>query len=298
LRLFASLTEDYEERFPTDSKELLKNDWWKALQFFFGRAFYQGRRDVISEEVERRVINVLSRYFSDEVIRDSEFDRMKEEGWKKVRQELEETIGKGKMGKKRDIVETIDTMMFVYSLPERNIVNYSVREIRLGKIHMHFRELQHAIEGVGPKISSLYLRDIVSLFDLGKCLRTEQDYRAVMPVDTWIRKITKSLGFVRQERPKDNEIIKAIVEKCKESNISPIRINQGIWYAGTHSFEACFDRVLKALEEMKKGIAQEASNQLLECIGILEVLISLEEDRDEIIRLKDHISRLSSLVQS
>lgn len=295
MKLFASLTKDYERRFLTEPRQPLENDWWKALQFFFDRVFYQGRRDDISAEVERRVIRVLSRYFSNEVIRDSEFERLKKENWKEVSQELRKTIGKGKMGKQRDIELTISTIKFVSSLQDKNLINYSVKKIKSGKIHVHSTELQDKIKGVGPKTSSLYLRDTVSLFSLENFLENEQDYEAVMPVDTWIRKITKSLGLVGQDDT-DNQIVRTIIEKCKDGNISPLEINQGIWYVGTHSFELCFDRVLKAIEEMKKGRAHEASNQLLECVGVLEVLSSLEEDPDERARLKDYVKRLSSSV--
>lgn len=126
LKLFASLTKDYERRFLPEPRQPLENDWWKALQFFFDRVFYQGRRDDISAEVERRVIRVLSKYFSNEVIRDSEFERLKKENWKEVSQELRKTIGKGKMGKQRDIELTISTIKFVSSLQDKNLINYCI----------------------------------------------------------------------------------------------------------------------------------------------------------------------------
>lgn len=297
LKLFASLTKDYEERFLTDSTEMLENDWWEALRFFFGRVFYQGRRDDISKEVERTVIEALMKHFGDKAKRDLEFERLKKENWNGVNKELKEKIGKRKIGKPLDIDLTVYTLNFISSpaIPDRNIVNYTVRKIKLGEISMHSKELQDKIRGVGPKISSLYLRDVVSLFDLENCLRNG-DYEAVMPVDTWIRKIAKNLEIVRNSKAKDNEIVRAIIDMCKENNISPIQINQGIWYIGTQRFEPCFNRVLKAMEETKKGRTQEASNQLVECAEILEVLSSLEKDQDERSYQENYKRRLLSLV--
>jgi len=293
-KIFESVTKDYEERFLTDSPQIIENDWWKALQFFFSRVFYQGRRDEVSEEVERRVIKATSGYFREEAIRDSEFERLKGGNWKEFRDELRKTIGRGKMGKPLDIDLTISTMEFVSQLRDKNIVNDSVRKIKLGKILVHSKELQR-IRGVGPKISSLYLRDIVSLFKLTNYLRNDQDFEVVMPVDTWIRKIAKSLRIV-EEDSKDNEIVRTVIQRCKENNISPIQINQGIWYIGTQSFEPCFNRVLKAVEEIKTGKTKAASNKLAECVGILEVLESLEEDKDERSRLENYRRRILSQV--
>lgn len=296
LKLFASLTKDYEERFLTESPGVIENDWWEALQFFFSKVFYRGRRDFISEEVERRVIASLSRYFNNVDIRDLEFDKLKEGNWKETREELMKEIGKGKIGSALDIDLTISTLTFVSSIQDKNIVNHSVTNIRSGQIYKHYNELQR-IRGMGPKVSSLYLRDLVSLFDLEEHLKNEQDFATVMPVDTWIRKITKSLR-IAGEKANDADIVSVLIKESEESNVSPILINQGIWYVGTRSFETCFDRILKAVEEMKQGENVEASKHLVECARILEVLLSLEKDQGQRSRLEDYRRRLLSLAHA
>ena len=274
---------------------MIERDWWTALQFFFSKVFYRGRRDFISERVERCVIEALSKYFGNEGTRDSEFDRLKEENWNEAREELRKGIGKGKIGSTLDIDLTICTLRFISSLPDKNIVNQSVEKIKSKQICMHSKELQE-IRGVGPKVSSLYLRDLVSLFDLEEHLENERDFATVMPVDTWIRKITKSLGIAGQ-MAKDAEIVSALIAESKKENVSPILINQGIWYVGTRSFECCFERVLRAIEEMGRGKTLEAPKHLAECVRILEVIGSLERGQHEKLLLEDYKRRLMHAVQ-
>lgn len=44
----------------------LQDDWWEALKYFLlVHAFYQGRRDDVSEQVAKKAHNVLSKYFDD-----------------------------------------------------------------------------------------------------------------------------------------------------------------------------------------------------------------------------------------
>ena len=47
-----------EELVPWD-KTKLTADWWYALLFFFGRSFYQGRRDSVSSQIKRTAVEAL-----------------------------------------------------------------------------------------------------------------------------------------------------------------------------------------------------------------------------------------------
>ena len=42
-----------------NNKELFTKDWYEALKFFFGKTFYQGRRDTISTNFLNKTIETL-----------------------------------------------------------------------------------------------------------------------------------------------------------------------------------------------------------------------------------------------
>jgi hypothetical protein len=122
--------------------ERLQQDWWEALKFFLSRAFYQGRRDDISERVEKKASEVLSRYFGDSTKREEIFSSLNRSNWDPLRVSLKHVIGKNKVGRGRDIEMVIDTFRFVSELPHKNIVRYSVEMIENGKTGQLWNKLQ------------------------------------------------------------------------------------------------------------------------------------------------------------
>jgi len=86
------------------------------------------------------------------------------------------------------------------------------------------------IRGIGTKIASLYLRDIVYLAKIPEETITDQYY--LQPVDTWIEQ-TLSIIFGK-EKPKtlvgQQEVI---VELCQAADVSPIAFSQGAWMLGS-----------------------------------------------------------------
>jgi len=229
-RYFAEDLKPYENR-------NLRNNWWEAFDFFLGRACYQGRRDSVSEEVNKRVRQVLIPFFENSN-RDKEYETLRQEEWKPLENQLREKIGKGKIGKARDIEMILSALYRIDSYPCRNIVNYSIQKIENGLVLEHYRELQdkqsaNGIVQVGPKIASFYLRDIVSLFKLGNSVDSDSAF-CLQPIDVWVRRIAKKLQIVNNEAD-DRTIQEAIVKKCEESNVSSFRFNQGVWYAGSYS---------------------------------------------------------------
>ena len=222
----------------------LCEDWWEALKFFFSRVFYQGRRDDISQRVEKVVREVLSEYFDDPLKRDHEFDRLMSQNWEEVRASLGEKIGKGKVGRRRDIEMTIETLKFISRLPGRNIVRYSMAEIEAGRLGEHWFELQ-GIKSVGEKTSSLYLRDLVVIMRLEGEI-SEEDEEYLQPLDTWVMRVCEELGLIEKkpETRKDRtELRRRIVETCREIDVSPIKFNMGAWYMATNALYLLLDRL-------------------------------------------------------
>jgi len=230
-----------------DPHELSKN-WWLALEFFLGRACFQGRRDDISERVYQEVIAVLSPLFGSEE-RTATYKRERSRQWETIESELNQRIGKGKVGKGRDVTMALSILNFIGRpiVPSLNIVNYSVLNIRKGEIERHYRELQGdqgGIVQVGSKIASFYLRDVISLYQLESEV-PEEFASCLQPVDVWVRRLANKIGLVG-DKASDEEIREAIVTLCREHGVSPAQFNQGAWYMGYFAFDLLLEMSVKA----------------------------------------------------
>lgn len=208
----------------------LKANWWNGLSLFLNHSFYQGRKDEVSELVEYAANEVLKKYFSGETT--NELDRV---DLKAVDDELRKKIGKGKIGKERDIEMIVEILKFVKALPERNLTIYSLDKISDGLVKEHFDELQ-TIRQIGPKIASFYIRDLISIYDLDDSVDYE-DLEFLQPIDVWVKRIAFAIGILEKRSEPENRVKKKIVEKCKEFNVSSIKFNQGAWYFGKNAFE-------------------------------------------------------------
>jgi len=215
------------------SRTGLEQDWWNSLEFFFDHAFYQGRRDDVSTRVKDAAEAVLR---ENKQLVDGGFlnnDR------KVLKEMLDSKIGKGKVGKKRDVAMVVSILEFLSTIPRRNIVAYTVKQIQDSTINSHYWELQNKIAQVGPKVASFYLRDVVSLFELWHEVSDEsQEY--LQPIDTWVRKLALKAKLAEQG-DSDEKIRASIVALCDQENVSPLQFNQGAWYLGYHSFDLLLD---------------------------------------------------------
>jgi len=84
------------------------------------------------------------------------------------------------------------------------------------------------IKGIGDKIASFLLRDIVCILDAE--MKIPLKHRIFLqPIDRWIKGIAKYLWKDINERTPDWVIAQRIVDKCEEFEISGVRFNQGAW---------------------------------------------------------------------
>ena len=96
----------------------LETDWWRAFNFFLGRACYQGRRDEQSDLVYEHACEVLEPFFSN-AQRDINYESQKGENWKEISTQLCEKIGKGKVGNARDVKMMISALEFYRYSPQQ-----------------------------------------------------------------------------------------------------------------------------------------------------------------------------------
>jgi len=223
-----------------DTDLMLKN-WWEGLQFFLSRSFYQGRRDTISMRVEEKAMNTLKKFIADN--ENNPIVLLNENNFLDIKNALKEVIGKGKIGRGRDIEMIISILKFVSDLEEKNIVNYSISKIKKGEVKEHFYELQKIIS-IGPKITSFYLRDLICMYSLDKDM-SKEDLIFLQPIDTWVRKVAFKIGIIDNINEQDQSVREKIVKACLDLGVSTIKFNQGAWFLGYNSFDIILENLNK-----------------------------------------------------
>ena len=116
----------------------------------------------------------------------------------------------------------------------------------------------NSIRGIGPKITSFFLRDLSE-----KChKKPPEDRELLQPIDVWIRRIVFTIRVDNwsaeneYDNRRDREIAEWIVEEAKKAKCNPERINMGMWYFGS---QVCgrskyrFDQIFRSLESAKKA---------------------------------------------
>jgi hypothetical protein len=98
------------------------------------------------------------------------------------------------------------------------------------------------INGIGPKIASLFLRDIAIFYGL----IPKRDRYRLQPVDVWVRRISMAL---MGRKASDMEIAHWIVKECQSMNIGAEAVNDGMWYFGSQIAASAYrlDRAVKDL---------------------------------------------------
>lgn len=231
------------DRFTTEylkpvSKDSLEIDWYAGLYLLLSTSFYQARLDEVSYRVEKAAINVLDKHFTGR-----DFSALTSCDLASLRAELGTVIGKGKVGMARDADMVIGILRFVSQLPEQNVTRYSVAAIERGDIKALFGDLIGII-GIGPKIASVYTRDLVDLYDLENRIAPE-DLSLLQPIDVWVRRVVYKIGIVGEEQLSDVDIQKRIVLACHDLGVSAMRFNQGAWYLGKNAFEIVIENLDK-----------------------------------------------------
>lgn len=232
----------------------LSKSWWYALLSFFSVSFLQGRRDELSNKFIKRTKEALNSYFSgDEIEKKNKLkllcNTVSPEIFLKERNDCnqKEALDNFSMllcekgvNRERDRKMVLHTLYFVNNLTEydNNIVSYSKTMILQGKLEELNRELQK-IFSVGPKITSLWIRDLVTIYGLEDSnTSSKQFWEYMFPVDTWVEQFYRFFKELREDSPNNNiniqKLVADIVEQCKKEALNPLKVNQGIWYSAKH----------------------------------------------------------------
>jgi len=106
-----------------------------------------------------------------------------------------------------------------------NIVTVTRQLLENGEVQKTYKVLKR-IRGIGPKITSLFLRDVADWFKIND-LPPDQRF-LLQPVDVWVRRTVEALNPMDKKR--DEDIARWICEESRKFNANPEKVNQGIWY--------------------------------------------------------------------
>ena len=133
----------------------------------------------------------------------------------------------------------LDVLKFV-SDDNQNIYNYLKNTIVNSGVKTAYEKLTK-MRAISDKIATFTIRDI-GLINLGT---VSKDYELAFPVDTWVIKIAHKLGCTSNGI---KEIKQYLIEKCKDTDVDPLKFAAGIWYLGFHSLDILLKKCLDVIE--------------------------------------------------
>lgn len=108
-----------------------------------------------------------------------------------------------------------------------NIIVSSKNALKVGQTKEAWAKLVK-IQGIGPKIASLFLRDVAIRYENELRLPKDNDRWLLQPIDIWVRRIVMQLDNNIDKNARYEELAKWIVSKSER----PEYCNQGMWYFG------------------------------------------------------------------
>lgn len=124
--------------------------------------------------------------------------------------------------------------------------------VRKGRVEPIYNEITE-IKGIGPKVGSLVLRDMVALYDLESKI-DPADYHYLQPVDSWIRRIGPLLSDEITADTADWVIAGKLSKLCRRNRVSGVRFNQGVQYLAIVEL-----RQIDRLKDYLRALAKSAS---------------------------------------
>jgi len=212
-----------------EEKDLIYNDSDKALKFLFSKVFYRGRRDELSERFMKATFETIETYrpqknYNRELLN----ERLKGNG---VNNKID----------RRMVLEVLDLCFNSLESFDNNIVKYTISLIKAGKITDVFNKLDD-IYAIGDKLASLYLRDIVIIYQLEEFLKPEE-FLYCHPIDTWVKQVALKIRIIVAEDVEVKDIKTAIIRSCLDAKVSHLLFNAGAWMVGAQSFELLIEKI-------------------------------------------------------
>lgn len=132
-------------------------------------------------------------------------------------------------------------LMLQEKLSNVGIVSFAKEKLDLDQVE-EAHKILNKINGVGPKIASLFLRDVAVRYDYKKISNNKE---LLQPIDTWIRYCARTCEC--DKKLTDNECADFLINGTDE----PEKANQGIWYFCTQVAKSSRLRVKRSIEDQK-----------------------------------------------
>ncbi|MBX5454708.1 MAG: hypothetical protein K6U10_12340 [Acidobacteriia bacterium] len=201
-----------------------RTDWVDALKLFLRFYAYEraGRFDVYKENAPRAVENCRAELEGDDAPA-------------RVWREFERLInGRGsnprvnclypEPGGKYDIITFCKQHA---AAGGRNIYLFAYSGIVKNQLAQTHQALV-GIRGIGPKIASLFLRDVFMENDLDN--PDLRDREMVLPIDTWVQRAVDVFSGTNLSREQAAKFLADIADRAR---CSPLYLDSGIWYLGS-----------------------------------------------------------------
>jgi hypothetical protein len=150
-------------------------------------------------------------------------------------------------------------------LNSENIIISSKNALKAGQTKEAWAKLVK-IRGIGPKVASLFLRDVAIRYENELRLPKDNDRWLLQPIDIWVRRIVMHLDNNINKNARYEELAKWIVSKSKR----PEYCNQGMWYFGAKIAQTEF-RLDNYLEDPQDTINKHIITLQTNAQAILEL---------------------------
>jgi hypothetical protein len=150
----------------------------------------------------------------------------------------------------------------------KNVINH----INKGDVEEAFNTLN--LNGINHKIRSFFIRDILYLLDKEELIKNNIEKTLyAFPLDVWVRTVLssslKTTNYENIQRrkygnisQKDLNLACCAIEECYKQNLSPLKLNMGIWYYCS-TFVADMGRLKRLLELSEEELRSEANRILV-----------------------------------
>ena len=140
-----------------------------------------------------------------------------------------------------------------------NIIVFAKTGLQLDRTRDVHRAIQE-INGIGPKIASLFLRDVAVMYNVFPA----KDRHLLQPVDVWVKRTFKKLTRYKNGNEQDIETVQRwILEEATREGVRAEVVNEGMWYFSSQIADSDY-RLSKALNDL--GYARVLLEEHIEAI--------------------------------
>ncbi len=132
-------------------------------------------------------------------------------------------------------------LMVQEELSNVGIVSFAKEKLDLDQVK-EAHKILNKINGVGPKIASLFLRDVAVMYD---CKKISNNKKLLQPIDTWIKYCVRT--YKGNTKLTYNECADFLINHTDE----PEKANQGIWYFCTQVARSSRFKVKRCIRDQK-----------------------------------------------